>query len=86
MSDMRDLFDPDPRAGLNAALAEVDGPDPDAAIWARMHHADSGFGRAGGGGRFLIFGFGVEGRGSSWDEAARQWVIGARASLTGPEC
>ena len=50
MSDMRDLFDPDPRAGLNAALAEVDGPDPDAAIWARMHHADSGFGRAGGGG------------------------------------
>lgn len=80
MSDQFDLFAPDPRAGLHAALAEVGGPDPDAAIWSRMHRPDSDFGRAGGGGRFLIFGFGVEGRGSSWAEAAQQWVLGAGVS------
>ena len=46
---MRDLFDPDPHAALPAVLVEVDGPDPDAAIWARMRHPDSGFGVGGGG-------------------------------------
>lgn len=82
---MRDLFDPDPHAGLPAVLVEVDGPDPDAAIWARMRHPDSGFGGGGGGGRFVIFGYGVEGCGPSWAEAARQWVLGARAVLEGPQ-
>jgi hypothetical protein len=78
---MADLFDLVPAAGLADALALVDGADPDAAIWASMQEAGSGFGRAGGGGRFAIFGFGIEGRGASWDEAARQWVAGARAML-----
>lgn len=78
---MADLFDLVPEPGLAEALVAVDGADPDAAIWARMCDPGSGFGRAGGGGRFLIFGFGVEGRGASWSEAARQWVAGARAML-----
>lgn len=76
---MRDLFDPDPFEGLSSALAEVDVADPWGAIWARMCAPGGGFGRAGNAGRQMIFGFGVEGRGASADEAARQWVIGARA-------
>lgn len=76
---MRDLFDPQPCEGLSAALAAVDCADPWAAIWARMSHANCGFGRSGNAASQIVFGFGVEGRGSSADEAARHWVAGARA-------
>jgi hypothetical protein len=82
---MRDLFDvePKPRDGLPAVLAEVDCCDPWAAIWARMRSADGGFGRSGNAASQVVFGFGVEGRGSSADEAAREWVAGARMLAAG---
>ncbi|HMT45548.1 MAG TPA: hypothetical protein PKE59_00375 [Novosphingobium sp.] len=76
---VRDLFDPDPHEGLRPVLAEVDGTDPWGAIWARMRSVDGGFGRCGNAAGQMIFGFGVEGRGPSPDEAAKQWVAGARS-------
>lgn len=79
---MNDLFDAIPHPGLRSALNAVEGGDPFAAIWLLMRQPKSGFGHGGGGGKHIIRGFGVEGRGDTASVAAGQWVEGAKAKLS----
>jgi|GEM_PF-4220605 len=78
---MRDLFEPNAKEALPAVLAAVDVADPWGAIWARMCKPGGGFGRSGCSGDQSVVGFGIEGRGPTAEDAARQWVAGARSAI-----
>jgi hypothetical protein len=73
-----DLFT---RTRLSAALSRIDTDDPAGAVWDAMREG-FGFCRGGTCDRRMIAGFGITGHGQTWDEAARQWVQGAR-EMTG---
>lgn len=65
---------------LPTVLALIEGREPAPAIWAAMR-AGIRFTRAGDSAAQSISGFGVEGRGLTRDEAASQWLLGARDVL-----
>ena len=46
--------------------------------WRRGQRAAGRFAAGGGGGRMTISAAGVTGRGTSWDDAAENWLAGAR--------
>ena len=81
MSGLLNLLDALPVPALAAALAEVDCEDPWGVMWRRMSAPGGGFGRGGAAGAVVVIGFGIAGRGPSAAEAARQWVLGARARV-----
>lgn len=72
-----DLLSTIPHPRLAEVLARVDSADPAAAIKADM----AGFCHAGNGAGDAFHGYGVIGRGRSRQEAARNWIKGAREVL-----
>ncbi|WP_273280916.1 hypothetical protein [Pseudooceanicola atlanticus] len=77
---MKDLLDTIPHPGLADASDQIAGhADPVQALRAAMASGFR-FGLAGCDGQFLVFGYGVEGRGPTRAEAVQQWLAGAEAT------